>query len=136
MNAVLANIVNGRPSKDAERKTTLIVSSPAILSQWESEALLHVEAGFRFLRYTSASRPLGNTADQYLSAHDFVFTSYNEVMKSYPKNVPPISCQTAEDKIKWWKKEWAEKRGPLHRMIVSSQPPGSVPRHAYTSPVS
>lgn len=37
-------------------------------------------------------------------------------MRSYPKNEPPIDCQTAEQKISWWKQTYESNRGVLHRM--------------------
>lgn len=46
-----------------------------------------------------------------------VFATYQDVLRSYPKNVPPIECTTAEQKIEWWKQTWTEERGPLHRIM-------------------
>lgn len=38
---MLANIVNGRPPREDDTKTTLIVSTPALISQWMSEIKKH-----------------------------------------------------------------------------------------------
>lgn len=51
-----------------------------------------------------------------LNEHDIVLTTYSEVMKSYPKNEPPIECQTAEQKIAWWKTTYSQDRGVLHQV--------------------
>jgi SNF2 family DNA or RNA helicase len=52
-----------------------------------------------------------------LGGHDIVLASYNEVMRSYPCNVPPIELQTARQKTDWWEKTYQEQRGVLHRMF-------------------
>lgn len=38
-------------------------------------------------------------------------------MRSYPKNEPPIECQTTEEKVAWWKEVYEENRGTLHRIM-------------------
>jgi SNF2 family DNA or RNA helicase len=53
---------------------------------------------------------------QIFDQHDIVLTTYAEVMRSYPKNEPPIECQTVEEKIAWWKDVFETQRGILHRM--------------------
>jgi hypothetical protein len=70
------------------------------------------------MKYTSGSRIDSNFAEQILKSHDIILTTYTEIMKSYPKNEPPISCQTAEQKIAWWKETYESLRGPLHRMML------------------
>ncbi|KAJ4301538.1 hypothetical protein N0V90_003631 [Kalmusia sp. IMI 367209] len=117
---MLANIVNGRPGKYAECKTTLLVASPALITQWGREIELHTNAGLVVMRYTTGSRIDSNRADDILRRHDIILTTYHEIMKSYPKNEPPIECQTAEQKIAWWKDVYEKNRGPLHRMMVCS----------------
>lgn len=115
---MLANIVNGHPGKRAERKTTLLVAAPALLTQWAREIDLHTDAGFLVMKYSSGTRIDSNRADEILYQHDIILTTYQEVMKSYPKNEPPIQYQTAEQKIDWWKEEYETMRGTLHRMML------------------
>ncbi|KAF1948372.1 hypothetical protein CC80DRAFT_431711 [Byssothecium circinans] len=112
---MLANIVNGR-RKHAECKTTLIVASPALLSQWGREILLHTNAGLKVMRYGAGNRLDSTCSYEVLEMHDIILTTYTEVMNSYPRHDPPVSCQTAEQKIAWWEHTWATNRGALHRM--------------------
>ncbi|KAF2855647.1 hypothetical protein T440DRAFT_159458 [Plenodomus tracheiphilus IPT5] len=114
---MLANIVNGQPARGHHGpKTTLIVASPALLSQWKSEIEQHTDKGFKIMRYGAGNRLDSTNAYDILGAHDIILTSYTEVMRSYPKNEPPIICQTAEQKIEWWKDVYEKQRGVLHRM--------------------
>jgi hypothetical protein len=54
---------------------------------------------------------------EILKQHDIILTTYAEVMRSYPKNEPPIECQTVEQKMAWWKDVFETQRGILHRMM-------------------
>jgi SNF2 family DNA or RNA helicase len=114
-------MVNGRPAKnDKGPKTTLLVASPALLAQWKSEIELHTDASkvkTRIMRYGAGTRLDSTNAYEILAGHDVVLTTYTEIMKSYPKNEPPIECQTAQQKIEWWKEVFRTQRGPLHRMM-------------------
>lgn len=116
---MLANIVNGRAPRTHPQKTTLLVASPNLLTQWGNEIRTHVDAGQKLsvLRYSYGSRIVSNCGGQILANHDIILTTYNEVMRSYPKNDPPEELQTAEEKMEWWKREYEEHRGVLHRMM-------------------
>ncbi|KAF1992922.1 hypothetical protein P154DRAFT_451550 [Amniculicola lignicola CBS 123094] len=113
---MLANIINGRAPKDSTIKTTLIVASPSLLTQWESEIERHTDGSLEILRYGTGSRIKSSQSFHILGIHDIVLTTYSEVMGSYPKNNPPIHCETAQQKIDWWKGVWEKSRGVLHRM--------------------
>ena len=69
------------------------------------------------MRYGAGTRIDSNHAYAILADHDIILTSYTEIMKSYPKNEPPIECQTAEQKMAWWKEVYRKERGVLHRML-------------------
>jgi SNF2 family DNA or RNA helicase len=69
------------------------------------------------MRYGSGTRIDSNNDFDILQYQDIILTTYSEVMKSYPKSEPPIECQTAEEKIQWWKEMYETKRGVLHRMM-------------------
>jgi SNF2 family DNA or RNA helicase len=114
---MLANIVNGQPKKAVHPRTTLLVASPSLLSQWAQEIDQHTDCGLKVMRYGSGTRIDSNAAFDVLQSHDIILTSYHEVMRSYPKNEPPIECQTAEQKIDWWKTQYETQRGVLHRMM-------------------
>ena len=112
----LANIVNGRPAPSAPVRTTLLVASPNLLTQWAREIDTHTGCGLKIMRYGAGNRLDSNQTFEILRQHDIILTTYSEVMRSYPKNEPPIECQTAEQKIAWWKDTYDKKRGVLHRM--------------------
>jgi SNF2 family DNA or RNA helicase len=114
---MLANIVNGQPPKGRHPRTTLLVASPALLSQWANEIEQHTNCGLRILRYGSGTRLDSNNPMEILKNNDIVLTTYSEVMKSFPKNEPPIECQTVEQKFAWWKTTYENERGLLHRMM-------------------
>ena len=69
------------------------------------------------MKYGAGARVDSTVADAVLSGHDIILATYNEVMRSYPRNVPPIELQTARQKTDWWEKTYKEKRGVLHRMF-------------------
>ena len=71
----------------------------------------------KVLKYGAGARVDSTVADAVLGGHDIILATYNEVMRSYPNNVPPIELQTARQKTDWWEKTYQEKRGVLHRMF-------------------
>jgi SNF2 family DNA or RNA helicase len=116
----MANIINGQGNDDQECKTTLLVASPALIKQWQREIDLHAEENrVEYMTYASGINDGSRRMAQFLKQHDIVFTTYHEVCQSYPKNDPPIECQTAEQKIEWWRNVYEQHRGLLHRMMVS-----------------
>ncbi|KAF2265794.1 hypothetical protein CC78DRAFT_514734 [Lojkania enalia] len=114
---MLANIVNGRPPKSVTVRTTLIVASPGLLSQWKQEIETHTNANLSVMRYGPGNRLDCSHKFEIFKHFDIILTTYSEIMRSYPKNEPPITMQTAEQKLAWWKVEWQKKRGVLHRMV-------------------
>lgn len=69
------------------------------------------------MRYGPGTRVDSTNASSILGGHDIILTTYNEIMKSHPKNEPPIDLKTDKEKEEWWRKTWEEKRGVLHRMM-------------------
>ncbi|KAF2645627.1 hypothetical protein P280DRAFT_531914 [Massarina eburnea CBS 473.64] len=114
---MLANIVNGHPGNNAPIKTTLLVASPALLTQWSREIELHTNRRLIVMKYASGNRIDSNRTEEVLNHHDIILTTYAEIMRSYPKNEPPIECQSVEQKISWWKYTYETQRGALHRMM-------------------
>ena len=114
---MLANIVNGQPPKGHHPRTTLLVASPSLLSQWAREIEQHTDRKLKVMRYGAGTRLDSTVAFEILKNHDIILTTYTEVMKSYPKNEPPIECQTAQQKLDWWEAKYKSDRGPLHRMM-------------------
>lgn len=115
---MLANIVNGRrPKGEKGPRTTLLVASQNLLNQWKKEIDTHTDGTLHIMKYGPGNRIDSNRCFEVLEGHDIVLTTYTEIMRSYPKNEPPITCQTTEDKIDWWKEVYETQRGVLHRMI-------------------
>jgi SNF2 family DNA or RNA helicase len=113
---MLANIVNGQPPRGHHPRTTLLVASPSLLTQWGKEIEQHTKCGLRIMRYGSGNRLDSNHTFDILKGHDIILTTYGEIMKSYPKNEPPIECQTVQQKMEWWMTQYNTQRGVLHRM--------------------
>lgn len=103
--------------KVRDRKATLLVASPALLTQWAAEIEQHTDCNMKVIRYGAGSRVDSTNTVHILQTQDIILTTYSEVMKSYPKNEPPIECQTAGEKIEWWKETYANNRGVLHQMM-------------------
>lgn len=120
---MLANIINGKPLLKKSCKTTLIVASAALVSQWRQEIADKVytrqesKHGIgRVMEYHANSQVLGNEQIEMLLECDVVLTTYTQVSKSYPKAEPPAKYVTAEQKLEWWKKYYEENKGILHRI--------------------
>ena len=99
-------------------KTTLIVATPSLVSQWEEELATHAKpsAVGAVVRFHSGSRLAGSGVLSLLRQADVVLSTYGEISKSYPKNEPPKELMSHESKIAWWKDHFATHRGPLHTL--------------------
>ncbi|KAF2739022.1 hypothetical protein EJ04DRAFT_485339 [Polyplosphaeria fusca] len=115
---MLANIVNGKPPAGEKVRTTLLVASPSLLSQWESEIKTHTKEDFiQVMRYGVGARLKSTMFYELVRQHDVVLTTYTEVMNSYPKNTPPEELQDAKERIEWWERRYEKHRGYLHRVM-------------------
>ena len=107
---MLANIVNGKPKERAKHRATLIVASPALVTQWRAEIEKHTmdkrehkQYGLgTVLEFTARSRINSNNNMDLLEQADIVLTTYSEVLKSYPKSDVPPNLVTAAQKDEWW----------------------------------
>jgi hypothetical protein len=121
---MLANIVNARPLLKKDCRTTLIVASAALVSQWRQEIADKVftrrenktHGVGRVMEYHANSQALGNEQIEMLLECDIVLTTYTQVSKSYPKAEPPAKFVTAEQKLEWWKTYYEKNKGILHRI--------------------
>jgi SNF2 family DNA or RNA helicase len=115
----LANIINGRKAKDEPGpKTTLIVATPALVTQWFSEIEKHCERKFtgQVLKYFGKFKLVTGDDAEAVSSFDIVLTTYNEVRRSFPKIEFPVELQTTEEKNRWWTQYYHENRGLLHQI--------------------
>ena len=116
---MMANIIDGRPLDTDHCKTTLIVATNPLVSQWMKEFEKHCKEGAigEIMKYCSGSRLMTNNTVDSLQRSNVVLTTYSEVLRSYPKKEPPEEYVTDEQKEQWWTKYLEEKKGPLHRIF-------------------
>lgn len=120
---MLTNITNGRAKPGAKHKATLIVASPALLTQWASEIEKHCVSASdnkqhgigRVIRHDARGRVNSNDSIAILESADIVLTTYHEVCRSYPKADIPPSKTTAAQKDEWWREYYEQNKGILHR---------------------
>jgi SNF2 family DNA or RNA helicase len=120
---MLTNIVNGKSLQKGKCRTTLIVASAALVSQWRQEIADKVytdresKHGIgRVREYHATAQLKSNQELEELMECDIVLTTYTQVQKSYPKAEIPAEYTTAEQKNEWWKKHFEKEQGPLHRI--------------------
>ena len=116
----IACMISNPPTPDSTSRCTLIVCTPALVTQWESELRKHSEPEVfrRMLKYHGKefSRIYGRSAEGVIQNADVVFTSYQEVLKSYPRFRPPKEIVLSEKKREWWTEEYEKNRDILHRV--------------------
>lgn len=116
---MIATILANPPGPN-ESKCTLIVCAPAILSQWMDEIKTHVERGIlpHVIRYQASTSMItfGRDYESVFANADVILTTYQEVVRSYPKCSPPKNITTAEQNKSWWKTTLETNRGMLHSM--------------------
>ncbi|KAK8249972.1 SNF2 family N-terminal domain-containing protein [Phyllosticta capitalensis] len=119
----LANIVNDhvwcRRVRDEGPKTTLIVVPSSLVTQWRSEIDKHVrvkDIKMKIMVYRSGSRIDTNDSVNDLAGYDVIITTWNEVMRSFPKGDPPLELQTSQEKHEWWQNFFDENKGLLHKV--------------------
>ncbi|KAK3619865.1 hypothetical protein LTR56_023759 [Elasticomyces elasticus] len=120
---MLANIVNGKPKKNAKRRATLIVASPALIAQWAHEIEKHtmspredVNHGVGWIRNHAGHRLSTSNNIETMEKADIVLTSYHEICRSYPSAVIPPQYVTAKQKNAWWEEHFHQEKGDFHRV--------------------
>lgn len=116
---MMANIIDGRPLDTDHCKTTLIIATNPLVTQWMKEFTKHCEDGAvgEIMKHCAGSRLVTNNIVESLQRSNVVITTYSEVLRSYPKNEPPEEYVTEVQKEQWWAKYFEEKKGPLHRIF-------------------
>ena len=115
----IACMISNPPASGTSR-CTLIVCTPALITQWESEIRKHTEPKVftTILKYHGRefTRIYGRDAESQVQNADIVITSYQEVLKSYPRYQPPKEIMLPEKRKEWWTAEYEKNRAILHRV--------------------
>ena len=119
----IATMIANPPAPTEEQRCTLIICSPAIISQWDDEINKHTRSGVlgSIIRHHGHTRisskgASGRDAIAMMETAGVVLSTYSEVIKSYPKCAIPERLTRPVEKMAWWKEEWERKRNLLHRV--------------------
>ena len=114
----IATMVANQPTASQSSKATLIVATPALVTQWMEEFERHVERGVfpGVIKHYGSTKIAGTGAEHMMSKADVILSTYGEVLKSYPRFEPPEELKTLEEKLSWWDEVWDKTRGSLHRI--------------------
>ena len=115
---MIANILDGKPKADDPIKTTLIIATPTLATQWLNEIQKHCSKGAmgEVVKYHAGQRLTSLETEKTLSSFDVIITTYSEVLRSYPHCKPPLHISTEENKNQWWSEYYEEHVGPLHKI--------------------
>ena len=116
---MIANILDGQPEFNDLVRTTLIVCTPALVPQWMREIDRHTEPNVLsdVLMYAAGSRLQTNDVVKALQKYQIVVTTYGEILRSYPKYLPPAELVTDKQRQDWWVGHFEKHKGPFHRIL-------------------
>ncbi|KAF2227112.1 SNF2 family N-terminal domain-containing protein [Elsinoe ampelina] len=124
----LASVVRGK-ARDFDKasaglggKTTLVVVTPSLATQWYEEIGVHCNTDdtrrgiggymvYRHREWRDRKHPLRD-----LAKNDIIITTYEEVAKSFPLEEPPEEMTDHDERQKWWDDYFQKHKGHLHRM--------------------
>ena len=119
---VIAAMITNPPGPEEEHRSTLIICSPAVISQWDREIGKHTNDNIfeEIIKHHGLTRlsndgASGRRAVLKLERADIVLSTYSELIKSYPKCIIPREIEDEKDQFDWWKKVWETQRRMLHR---------------------
>ncbi|MCJ1438318.1 hypothetical protein MMC27_007706 [Xylographa pallens] len=112
-------IVDGRLAANDSIKTTLIITTPALVTQWMKEIPRHTEDNVisDIITFDSSSRRIFSDVVTSLQRYDCVVTTFSQVQKSFPRRNPPKELESDEAKEEWWDNHREKYKGPLHRIM-------------------
>ncbi|KAL9102689.1 MAG: hypothetical protein Q9163_002180 [Psora crenata] len=113
----IALMVCNPPGPSDKAKSTLIVVQPGLLQQWYDELKRHTDENTfqSVIVYHGGHRLAGKGILPLLERADVVLTTYQEVVRSYPKAEIPTGINSVEQLQHWWKSIWAEDCDLLHK---------------------
>ncbi|KAL9089450.1 MAG: hypothetical protein Q9165_005771 [Trypethelium subeluteriae] len=113
---MIANMIANKAPADQRCKTTLIVATPGLVTQWMNEITTFAlpDAIPIVVRYSRENQYSGPGASKLLQNADVILTTYQMVLKSYPKYEPPAEIVSPQEKQEWWKDHYAQNRGFFH----------------------
>ncbi|KAF2240091.1 hypothetical protein EV356DRAFT_438057 [Viridothelium virens] len=114
---MIANMIANKAPDGDRCKTTLIVATPGLVTQWMNEItdFASHEAIPIVVRYCRENQYSGPGASELLQNADVILTTYQMVLKSYPKYEPPAEIVNPQEKQQWWKDHYEQNRGFFHR---------------------
>lgn len=113
----IALMISNPPPHGEIHRATLIVCTPGLLIQWEQELEKHTEDGHldAVLKHHAATRVCGKAAVRVMEQQDVILTTYQEVLKSYPKLDVPEDIRDEGELKAWWEKQWNKEKDILHK---------------------
>ena len=114
---MIANMIANRPPEGADCKTTLIVATPGLIFQWMHEIRKFASEEVLPIIHccTRLNQLYGYGTEQLFQHADVILTTYQMILKSYPKYEPPPEIVNPEEKKTWWEQHYREHRGLFHK---------------------
>ena len=113
----IALMIANPPTRNDKSKCTLIVCQPGLVQQWYDELSKHAEDDtFPCIwRYHAGMRLGGKGIVQDMERANVAITTYQEVVRSYPKVDIPVELGDLTELKEWWRTIWNEGRDVLHQ---------------------
>ncbi|KAI9694114.1 MAG: hypothetical protein M1822_003385 [Bathelium mastoideum] len=114
---MIANMLANQAPEGAENKTTLIVATPGLITQWMNEIAKFTAPNYLPVIYPCIrqNQLYGHGTELMFQNADVILTTYQMVLKSYPKYEPPAELVSPEEKRQWWHQHYENNRGFFHR---------------------
>ena len=114
---MIANMIANKAPEGTPIKTTLIVATPGLITQWSNEITKFAsrEALPIVICCVHQNALYGPGTAKLLQHADVILTTYQMILKSYPKYEPPPEIVNPEEKRKWWETYYNANRGFFHQ---------------------
>ena len=114
---MIANMIVNKATPGSDCKTTLIVATPGLITQWMNEIAKWVKPDVLpiVVCCLRQNQLFGHGTGPLLEHADVILTTYQMILKSYPKYEPPPELVNPDDKRKWWEEYFNKNKGFFHR---------------------